>query len=199
MEKSKILSAVGIIIGVAIFVCLIIIYSPTSTETDEPAPPVEVEKPRVTEAPLDTRTDIREGTRTMPPVPENPLSVPSMVALSKQLTEPDATAEDDLDVVRSLIEYYRKQNRIAPPGGLNEEIVAGLRGNNPRKLRLIEDSHPKLSPSGELLDRYGTPYYLHPLSEKMIEIRSAGPDKKLWTDDDIAIEDETGGQLSEKL
>ncbi|MEM0895941.1 MAG: hypothetical protein AAGJ79_03570, partial [Verrucomicrobiota bacterium] len=125
--------------------------------------------------------------------------VPSMIQLAKQLNDPEASVEEDLDVVRGLIDYYRKQNRIVPPGGLNEEIVAGLRGDNPRKLRLIEDSHLKLSPGGELLDRFGTPYYLHPLSEEMIEIRSAGPDQTLWTEDDIALEDETGGQMQDRL
>jgi hypothetical protein len=35
------------------------------------------------------------------------------------------------------------------------------------------------------LDRFGTPYFFHPISETRIDVRSAGPDRKLWTEDDV--------------
>ena len=56
-----------------------------------------------------------------------------------------------------------------------------------------------LNEAGQLLDRFGNPYYFHPVSEQMIEIRSAGPDGKLWTNDDVALEDETGGEAFKNL
>ena len=101
--------------------------------------------------------------------------------------------------MKALIEYHRKQIRSVPPGSENEEILTGLRGKNPRKLQLIEDGHPKINEAGQLLDRFGTPYHFHPLSDQVIEIRSAGPDKKLWTNDDVALEDETGGEAVKNL
>ncbi len=38
---------------------------------------------------------------------------------------------------------------------------------------------------GELLDIWGTPYFFHQMSAQQMEIRSAGLDKTLWTQDDI--------------
>ena len=38
---------------------------------------------------------------------------------------------------------------------------------------------------GELVDRWGTPYFFHSVSAEKMEIVSAGPDKELWTDDDV--------------
>ena len=76
------------------------------------------------------RTNIREGTRTKPPVPENPLPVPSMIQTSQKLNNPNGTVEEDIEIVRELIDYHRRRLRIVPPGGENEEIVASLRGKN---------------------------------------------------------------------
>ena len=38
--------------------------------------------------------------------------------------------------------------------------------------------------TGELLDRYGTPYFFHAESGTRMTITSAGPDKKIHTPDD---------------
>jgi hypothetical protein len=40
---------------------------------------------------------------------------------------------------------------------------------------------------GRLLDRWGTPYFFHAVSRTELEIRSAGPDGKLGTDDDVPL------------
>jgi hypothetical protein len=45
----------------------------------------------------------------------------------------------------------------------------------------------KLNDKGELVDRWGTPYFFHQLSRDHMEIRSAGPDKVMWTQDDPII------------
>jgi hypothetical protein len=39
-----------------------------------------------------------------------------------------------------------------------------------------------------LLDRWGTPYYFHPIARNVLGLRSAGPDGKLWTADDVVLE-----------
>ena len=38
---------------------------------------------------------------------------------------------------------------------------------------------------GQLVDRWGTAYWFHPNSSYQMEIRSAGPDKNLFTADDV--------------
>ena len=50
---------------------------------------------------------------------------------------------------------------------------------------LIQPDHPAINrTTGELLDRYGTPYFFHAESGTRMTITSAGPDKKLHTSDD---------------
>jgi hypothetical protein len=38
--------------------------------------------------------------------------------------------------------------------------------------------------NGEMLDGYGTPFFFHQISGQEMEIRSAGPDRVMWTFDD---------------
>ena len=38
-----------------------------------------------------------------------------------------------------------------------------------------------------ILDRWGAPYFFHQLSKNEMEIRSAGPDKAMWTNDDVVM------------
>ena len=53
---------------------------------------------------------------------------------------------------------------------------------------LVEgDSITAINRNGELCDRWGTPFFFHAESAAHMEIRSAGPDKKMWTDDDVAF------------
>ena len=40
---------------------------------------------------------------------------------------------------------------------------------------------------GELCDRWGRPFFFHQLSGTKMEIRSAGPARQLWTDDDVVL------------
>ncbi len=43
----------------------------------------------------------------------------------------------------------------------------------------------RVNDNGELVDRWGTPYFFHQISGADTEIRSAGPDKIMYTADDI--------------
>jgi hypothetical protein len=47
------------------------------------------------------------------------------------------------------------------------------------------DSGLRINEKGELVDAWGTPFFFHQLSGSEMEIRSAGPDKVMWTDDDL--------------
>lgn len=71
------------------------------------------------------------------------------------------------------------------PVGTNAEIMKAITGGNPRGATLGPPEGQKLNPDGELVDRWGSPYFFHQLSSTQMEVRSAGPDKKLWTDDDL--------------
>ena len=45
----------------------------------------------------------------------------------------------------------------------------------------------RINSQGELIDPWGTPYFFHQLSGTEMEIHSAGPDKVMWTQDDLVI------------
>jgi hypothetical protein len=72
------------------------------------------------------------------------------------------------------------------PVGTNPEITAALNGQNPRQANFINpDAGMRINGNGELVDSWGTPYFFHQLSGTEMEIHSAGPDRKMWTADDL--------------
>lgn len=71
------------------------------------------------------------------------------------------------------------------PVGSNAEIMKAVMGGNPAKARLGPPEGQSLNEQGELVDRWGTPYFFHQQSKDSMEIRSAGADRKMWTTDDV--------------
>jgi hypothetical protein len=71
------------------------------------------------------------------------------------------------------------------PLGSNEEIAAALRGRNRAQLRFLPDDHPAFNASGQIIDRWNTPLFFHATSRDRMDIRSAGPDREMWTADDL--------------
>lgn len=106
--------------------------------------------------------------------------------LARQLNDPHTEPGHDLETIQKLLEIYRKANGVNPTG-FNFEIVDALRGDNPIRYAVIPEDMPSLNADGELLDRWGTPYWFHPISGQVMDVRSAGPDQKLWTEDDISL------------
>ncbi len=94
---------------------------------------------------------------------------------------------DDLANVTEALEHFWLL--IKDPDALsvmsNASIMNSLKGENPHGLRFISPTHPLLNEQGELLDRWNTPLQFHAKSMTQIEIRSAGPDQKLYTEDDV--------------
>jgi hypothetical protein len=96
------------------------------------------------------------------------------------------TPEQELQQVSFSIENFRKSLGSNPVGS-NAEIAASLLGDNDKKLQIGLPDGVKQNADGELVDRWTTPYFFHAQSATEMEIRSAGPDRKLWTDDDLQI------------
>ena len=71
------------------------------------------------------------------------------------------------------------------PLSANEDWAAFLRGQNAAHERFLPDSSVAFNAKGQVIDRWGTPLFFHALGQGRYEIRSAGPDGKLWTGDDI--------------
>ncbi len=74
------------------------------------------------------------------------------------------------------------------PVGTNPEITAALNGKNPRQANFIQpEAGMRIDDNGELVDPWGTPYFFHQLSGAVMEIHSAGPDRIMWTADDLVV------------
>lgn len=73
------------------------------------------------------------------------------------------------------------------PTGTNAEIMKVVMGGNRVQAKLGPPEGQKLNDQGELVDRWGAPYFFHQLSKNEMEIRSAGPDRAMWTADDVVM------------
>ena len=93
----------------------------------------------------------------------------------------------DLAAVSQLLTHYRLFYQENPVGVENFEFTGSLTGNNPQKVNFIDPNSASLSSNNELVDRWGSPFIFHPLSATNMEIRSLGPDKTLWTEDDLTF------------
>jgi hypothetical protein len=74
------------------------------------------------------------------------------------------------------------------PVGTNPEITSQLTGNNPKHINFLNaEAGMRVNENAELVDPWGTPYFFHQLSGTDMEVRSAGPDKIMWTSDDLVV------------
>jgi len=71
------------------------------------------------------------------------------------------------------------------PVGSNAEIVRELDGGNKKAAAYLPSDLKRLNDRGELTDSWGTPYFFHQEAADKMEIRSAGPDRVMWTTDDL--------------
>lgn len=115
---------------------------------------------------------------SLPPPP--PLPIPTNPATTSR------SPEEELQQVSFTIENFRKSIGSNPVGA-NAEITRSLLGDNEKQLQVGLPDGVKQNESGEMIDRWGTAYFFHQQSATEMEIRSAGPDRKLWTDDDLQI------------
>jgi hypothetical protein len=127
---------------------------------------------------------------TQPPPPLAPI-VPVVLhgaanELSELVSKADLTPEDRLQGVGQLLYTYR-QGFGGNPTGQNEDVVTALLGSNEKHTALLPQTCAAIR-DGQLIDDWGTPYWFHSVSAKQMEVRSAGPDRELFTADDLTLE-----------
>lgn len=132
------------------------------------------------------QTPIPAGGRPPAPPAAAPLSSPAAPVTPPSPPEPDVVAKAviEVDKVGLMLRDYRTlmgENPVGP----NAEIMKAVMGGNTKKARLGPPEGQQINGNGELMDRWGTPYFFHQESRTNMEIRSAGPDRKMWTEDDI--------------
>lgn len=132
-------------------------------------------------------TPAGKATDTSSPAPPKERETVIALPIANEIippNSPDTTVDDDLGTLELVIGEFRKQNG-GNPVGENVEIAAALLGDNPKKLAYLPAKGPFLNADGQLIDRWGTPYFFHQLSSNETEILSAGPDRQFNTGDDV--------------
>jgi hypothetical protein len=116
--------------------------------------------------------------------PSNPAALTGTVSAIPN-AQPNVPPEATLQNVRIAVRQYG-QMFGGDPVGTNPEITRQLNGDNPRHINFIDaQAGMVINAKGELVDAWGTPYFFHQISGTEMEIHSAGPDKIMWTSDDL--------------
>lgn len=121
------------------------------------------------------------------PAPAVATTMESPSQLADDLNSATGDVHADLRLVNAIFNAYRNAIRGGNPVGENNEITAALTGRNKLGFAFIPPGNPAINAKGELCDRWGTPYFFHQESGEKMEIRSAGPDRLLWTPDDEVL------------
>ena len=149
-----------------------------STAESSPAtsPPAE---------PVRMTSSVSPGTPLVRTVPA-PLRAASPAAAGGPVSRPEREIDGKAEIgkVQSMLRDFRTRMGENPVGS-NAEIMKAVMGGNEVKARLGPPEGQELNEQGELLDHWGTPYFFHQLSKNSTEVRSAGPDRKMWTSDDL--------------
>lgn len=100
---------------------------------------------------------------------------------------PNLSPENDLTLMARLMENSLLLLKSAAnrPLSANEDWADLFRGKNAASEEFLPAQHVALNEKGQLIDRWQTPLFFHALGGGRYEIRSAGPDGKLWTNDDL--------------
>jgi hypothetical protein len=124
-----------------------------------------------------------QATGTLPSVTSTIAPAPSGRAAPLQFTNFAPAI-----VMENMSHVFRQYNQMygGNPVGINSEITGQLSGNNPKHIIFLNpDDGMRVNENGELVDPWGTPYFFHQLSGTDMEIHSAGPDRIMWTSDDL--------------
>lgn len=129
---------------------------------------------------------------TSPRAPSAVGNPPSEIAaepashLADDLNVPFGTIRRDLEILNEVFATWQTNfPHDGNPVGENAEVTAALTGANPLHFAFIPKNHRAINARGELCDRWGTPFLFHQLSGTQMEIRSAGPDEKFGSADDV--------------
>jgi hypothetical protein len=128
------------------------------------------------------------------PTPQISTNSPRNISRS-QLNTANSTGPQDAQIILDCLRDYHLalKNRPSAPLGTNQEFTRVLIGKNPLRATFIPPNSPAVNAQGELIDRWNTPYFFHALASDTMQIRSAGPDKVMYSADDILAPKERPG------
>jgi hypothetical protein len=175
----------------------VLIWNYNRPPDSKPTPETQRQLPKVT-PPAEIGSEESEvGQIPAPQTPPTPAAVAEPATarpatpqvLPGSVPENPETAIDiseDLTAVDSAIRNYQAVYGENPVGS-NAEITTALFINNPKQIKLEVPTGSQINAEGQLCDRWDTPYFFHQVSKTEMEIRSAGPDRQMWTGDDAQM------------
>jgi len=123
------------------------------------------------------------------PPPQLPAPSTAAESLLEGYADPATPPIEDLRKIHRVVTGYFsvvKDSSRNPIGG-NADLAAALQGENPNREVLVRKTNPVFSSESLLIDRWGTPLVVHPEAWRQLTLRSAGPDKTPYTDDDLVL------------
>jgi hypothetical protein len=133
--------------------------------------------------------------KTKPPPPVPTLLEPRAATTDKplqsweRLLARDGSPAEDREVLSEMITNLLQTVPLdhRPPLGTNDEITRALTNRESLGDATLPDTHPAII-AGQLVDRWGSSWFFHQQSSGVIEVRSAGPDRRLFSEDDVKSE-----------
>lgn len=113
--------------------------------------------------------------------PASPPALPAVAQTAESSSLPPRTILENMS--RTIQQYASMLGEN--PVGTNPEITSALQGENSKHINFLKDDGNRVNARGELVDAWGTPYFFHQISGHEMEIRSAGPDRVMYTGDDL--------------
>lgn len=125
--------------------------------------------------------------RSSPPAPAPPPVALPGDGMLRDYGSPRSTPRQDLVSLARVMQNFLLLAKPANQGPLadNEDWARALLGRGINREPLVSASHAVFNAQGRLVDRWHHPLFIHALGGGRFELRSAGPDGKLWSDDDI--------------
>lgn len=188
---------VALVVGVAVGIGIWLLLSTHKNGSQSPSQPtVEEQDAAVAHALANQNTNtvaiIRSNFARVHAEPDNP--APGAVALVTPPAGPPAPLQftnlEPDTVMQNMSRAIRQYGEMfgGNPVGNNQEITSQLRGKNPKHINFITaEAGMSVNGDGELVDPWGTPYFFHQISGADTEIHSAGPDRIMYTADDIVV------------
>lgn len=152
-------------------------------QKDHPAP---APLPKPVEETIPPGIVVTESSTAAPPPPVGSGPAPGDGLLAGYADPALPPQNDVLLMARAISNFLLiDKQATARPLSANEEWSAALRGRRSGDAPWISARPPVFDSALRLIDRWGTPLIFHALGGRQWEIRSAGPDRKPWTADDL--------------
>ncbi len=136
------------------------------------------------------KAPLPEDLSTSPDVVESPPPPPTLGdEILGNYANPNSDIRQDLELFQNYLRnvFLLIKKRDTRYYSSNEELAEFLLGKNPHRTPYLSTQSRILNQERQLIDRWDTPLKIHPLSGKVLEIRSAGPDTRYYTEDDFVI------------